>query len=166
MWERTVVTLSSASGPERQWGICDKSSQGRKTNWWDGLHNESIAGKGRDGGRAMRQHYWRWHVTGTILDTVCRRLLLYPGEGGKCTQVVPYIEMVPSVPHLLIFTHVQSPLTIDHVKRALWRGPEKEELKASCLPACEWTQKRTLQTGQVFRRLQFWLTLRPPPNER
>ena len=67
----------------------------------------------------MRQHYWRWPVTGTILDTAHRRLLLYPGEGGKCTQVVPYIEMVPSVPHLLIFSHMQSPPTMDHVKRAL-----------------------------------------------
>ena len=95
------------------------TNQARAERQTGGMASMTSAGKGRHDGRAMRQHYWRQHVTGTILDTTHRRLLLYPEEGGKCTQVVPYIEMVPSVPHLLIFTHGQSPPTMDHVKRAL-----------------------------------------------
>lgn len=69
--------------------LCEiKSPQGRERNWWDGLDSRSISGKGRDGARSVRQHYWGYHVTGTVLDITIQRSFLCPGEGGECIHVV------------------------------------------------------------------------------
>lgn len=98
-------TLSSARSYRKTMISSEiKSPQAREINWWDGLYSRSISGKGRDGARSVRQHYWRYEVTGTVLDTALQRSFLYPAEGGEYIRVVTCIQMAPNVSNLLIVT--------------------------------------------------------------